>query len=51
MKIVLHLLFLLLVHIRQSFPDAVEQAIGVRPPLPDHLSDLYDRKEIYTVIG
>ena len=29
-----------------KFPDAVEKAIGERPALPDHLSDLFDRKEI-----
>ncbi|WP_119169360.1 threonine synthase [Algihabitans albus] len=28
-----------------KFPDAVEQATGVRPSLPDRLSDLYDRPE------
>lgn len=28
-----------------KFPDAVEAAIGVRPPLPNRLSDLYDRVE------
>ncbi len=26
-------------------PDAVEQATGIRPQLPDHLTDLLDRKE------
>ncbi len=29
-----------------KFPDAVEKAIGARPALPDHLADLFDRKEI-----
>ncbi len=29
-----------------KFPDAVEQAIGIRPALPDHLSDLFDREEV-----
>lgn len=29
-----------------KFPDAVEKAIGERPALPDHLADLFDRKEI-----
>ncbi|MGN7437411.1 MAG: threonine synthase [Alcanivorax sp.] len=29
-----------------KFPDAVEKAIGERPTLPDHLADLFDRKEI-----
>jgi threonine synthase len=28
-----------------KFPDAVERATGVRPPLPSHLADLMDRKE------
>lgn len=28
-----------------KFPDAVEQASGVRPALPDRLSDLYKREE------
>jgi threonine synthase len=28
-----------------KFPDAVERATGVRPPLPRHLADLYDRVE------
>jgi threonine synthase len=28
-----------------KFPDAVEQATGRRPPLPDHLADLLDRRE------
>lgn len=31
-----------------KFPDAVEKAIGVRPPLPDHLFDLFDREEHFT---
>ncbi len=29
-----------------KFPDAVEKAIGIRPALPEHLSDLFERKEI-----
>jgi threonine synthase len=29
-----------------KFPNAVEKAIGERPALPDHLADLFDRKEI-----
>jgi threonine synthase len=33
-----------------KFPDAVEKATGIRPPLPSHLADLYDRKEIVTVL-
>jgi len=28
-----------------KFPDAVEAAVGIRPPLPDHLADLFDRSE------
>jgi threonine synthase len=28
-----------------KFPDAVEQAIGIRPELPAHLADLFDREE------
>lgn len=28
-----------------KFPDAVEKATAVRPPLPRHLADLYDRQE------
>ncbi len=31
-----------------KFPDAVEKAIGIRPELPPHLEDLYDRKEHMT---
>jgi threonine synthase len=33
-----------------KFPDAVEQATGVRPRLPDHLADLLDRPERYAVL-
>ncbi|MEM9470157.1 MAG: threonine synthase [Pseudomonadota bacterium] len=33
-----------------KFPDAVEKAIGIRPELPPHLADLYDRKEHYDVL-
>lgn len=33
-----------------KFPDAVERASGVRPPLPAHLADLYDRSERFTVL-
>lgn len=32
-----------------KFPDAVEAATGVRPPLPAHLSDLFDRPEKFDV--
>jgi threonine synthase len=28
-----------------KFPDAVERATGIRPPLPPHLADLFDRPE------
>lgn len=28
-----------------KFPDAVQAAVGVRPALPDHLADLFDRDE------
>ncbi|HEY5873812.1 MAG TPA: threonine synthase [Ilumatobacteraceae bacterium] len=28
-----------------KFPDAVERATGIRPPLPAHLADLFDRPE------
>lgn len=31
-----------------KFPAAVEQAIGVRPELPVHLADLFDRDEVVT---
>lgn len=31
-----------------KFPDAVEKAIGARPDLPDHLSDLMAREEFVT---
>ncbi|MEM6333330.1 MAG: threonine synthase [Planctomycetota bacterium] len=34
-----------------KFPAAVEQANGVRPPLPEHLADLYDREERYEPIA
>ncbi len=33
-----------------KFPDAVEQATGVRPALPDHLAELFDRPERYEVL-
>jgi threonine synthase len=28
-----------------KFPDAVERATGIRPPLPERLADLFDREE------
>ncbi len=34
-----------------KFPDAVERATGVRPPLPPHLADLFDRPERTTVLA
>jgi threonine synthase len=33
-----------------KFPDAVEQATGVRPELPAHLSDLFDREERFEAL-
>ncbi|RMD94999.1 MAG: threonine synthase [Alphaproteobacteria bacterium] len=33
-----------------KFPDAVERATGMRPPLPKRMADLYDRPERVTVI-
>ncbi|MBZ0217151.1 MAG: threonine synthase [Fimbriimonadaceae bacterium] len=33
-----------------KFPDAIFDAIGVRPQLPDHMSDLFARKECYSVL-
>ena len=33
-----------------KFPDAVEQATGVRPALPEHMADLFDRPEHYDVL-
>ncbi|MBT8418957.1 MAG: threonine synthase [Silicimonas sp.] len=33
-----------------KFPDAVEAATGVRPPLPKHMADLYDRSERVTEV-
>jgi threonine synthase len=31
-----------------KFPDAVERATGIRPPLPPRLADLYERPERFT---
>ncbi len=31
-----------------KFPDAMEQATGLRPPLPTRLADLYERPETYS---
>jgi threonine synthase len=33
-----------------KFPDAVEKATGKRPPLPDHLADLFSRRERFDVL-
>jgi len=33
-----------------KFPDAVEQATGLRPGLPKRMADLYDRSERLTVV-
>ena len=33
-----------------KFPDAVERATGVRPPLPERLADLMERKEAIVVL-
>lgn len=33
-----------------KFPEAVEQATGIRPPLPPFLADLHDRPEKYAVL-
>ncbi|MEM9580432.1 MAG: threonine synthase [Pseudomonadota bacterium] len=33
-----------------KFPDAVEQASGIRPPLPPRMSDLFDRDERITQV-
>ncbi len=34
-----------------KFPDAVEDATGIRPPLPNRMSDLYDRSERLTRVA
>jgi threonine synthase len=33
-----------------KFPDAVERATGMRPPLPPRLADLYEREERFSVL-
>jgi threonine synthase len=33
-----------------KFPDAVERATGIRPPLPPHLANLFDRPERCTTV-
>jgi len=34
-----------------KFPDAVESAMGARPPLPNRMADLYDRPERVTEVS
>ena len=34
-----------------KFPDAVERATGVHPPLPPRMADLYERSERVTRIA
>ena len=34
-----------------KFPDAVEEACGVRPALPARMADLYERDERVTVVA
>jgi threonine synthase len=34
-----------------KFPDAVQAATGVRPPLPSRMGDLYERQERVTRVG
>ncbi len=31
-----------------KFPDAIVRAVGVHPPLPPHLADLYEREEYFS---
>ncbi|MSP01946.1 MAG: threonine synthase [Acetobacteraceae bacterium] len=33
-----------------KFPDAIEQAIGIRPALPARMADLFERPERFTVL-
>jgi threonine synthase len=33
-----------------KFPDAVERATGIRPPLPERLADLFEREERFDVL-
>ena len=33
-----------------KFPDAVEQATGMRPALPERMADLFDRPERMTPV-
>jgi len=34
-----------------KFPDAVETATGIRPPLPNRMADLYERPERLTEVA
>ncbi len=34
-----------------KFPDAVEAACGIRPELPPHMADLFERKERFTRVA
>ena len=34
-----------------KFPDAVEAATGIRPPLPSRLADLFDRVETFDTLA
>jgi threonine synthase len=34
-----------------KFPDAVQQATGIRPPLPERMADLFDRPERVTRVA
>ena len=34
-----------------KFPDAVEEAVGIRPPLPPHMADLFERDERITRVA
>jgi len=34
-----------------KFPDAVEAACDIRPPLPPHMADMYERKERVTRVA
>jgi len=34
-----------------KFPDAVENAVNMRPPLPPHMADLYERSESVTEVA
>jgi len=33
-----------------KFPDAIEQAVGFRPPLPPRMADLFDRPEHFSIL-